>query len=87
MAVMNILPNCERSRLLRTNKSAKRFLPIGKNTYYCVSSLIPPAAVLYLSVFFFSVHFSFCVAIKKKSEHNKNILARYSDNIFYVQNM
>ncbi|MBR1619765.1 hypothetical protein IJ674_07715 [bacterium] len=26
----------------RSFRRAKRFLPIGKNTYYCVSSLIPP---------------------------------------------
>ena len=37
----------------RSFRRAKRFLPIGKNTYYCVSSLMPPKAVLYLCVFLF----------------------------------
>jgi len=46
---------------------------------------MPPKVVLFQSVFFFSVHFSFCVAIKKKSEHEENISARYSYNIIYVK--
>ena len=30
-----------------------------------------PSGIALISVFFFSVHFSFCVAIKKKSEQIK----------------
>ena len=66
-------------------RRAKRFLSVRTKTHItALAVLCRHQAVFCLCVFFFSVHFSFCVAIKKKSEHNKNILARYSDNIFYV---
>ncbi|MBO6180396.1 hypothetical protein J6O86_01760 [bacterium] len=50
-------------------RRAKRFLPIGKNTYYCVSSLMPPKAVLYLSEFFFFGSF-FLFASRQKEKMN-----------------
>ena len=66
-------------------RRAKKFLSVRTKTHItALAVLCRRKAVLYLSVFFFSVHFSFCVAIKKKNEHIKNILARYSHNIFYV---
>ena len=69
----NIYCSLRKGRIANAQRSfscAERFLPTGKNTYYRVSGLIPPKAVLFHSVFFFSVHFSFCVAIKKKSEQS-----------------
>ena len=67
-------------------RHAMRFLPTGKNTFYCVSSLMPPKAVLYLCVFLFLwfCFFLFCCNKRERNEHIKNILARYSHNIVYV---
>jgi len=49
-------------------RRAKRFLPTGKNTYYCVSSLMPPLGGIVISDVFFSlVHFfSFASQTKEK---------------------
>ena len=84
-----------------------------KNTYYCVSNLIPPlGGIVPQSVFLlgfrlkcvpclscsrkptpacsrltirFSVHFSFCVAIKKKTEQVESFnLSITTDNMCYV---
>ena len=56
----------------------------GKNTFYRESGLMLPQAVLYHSVFFFSVHFSFCVAIKKKSELREILFLKYIPIIYFM---
>jgi hypothetical protein len=50
-------------------RRAKRFLPIGKNTYYCVSSLMPPLGGIVISEFFFFGSF-FLFASRQKEKMN-----------------
>ena len=49
-------------------RRAKRFLPIGKNTYYCVSSLMPPSGGIVSLRFSLSLvpFLSLLLAIKEK---------------------
>ncbi|MBO6181940.1 hypothetical protein J6O86_09680 [bacterium] len=53
----------------RSFSRAKRFLPIGKNTYYCVSSLMPPSGGIVISEFFFFGSF-FLFASRQKEKMN-----------------
>jgi hypothetical protein len=65
---------------------ANRFSPLGQNAHEVQvrSTLLRRVALPIISVFFFSVHFSFFVAIKKKSEQRKIHLSINSYNINYV---
>ncbi|MBR1618752.1 hypothetical protein IJ674_02515 [bacterium] len=60
----------------RSFRRAKRFLPTGKNTYYCVSSLMPPSGGIVSLRFSLSLvpFLSLLLAIKEKEMNRQKVL-------------
>jgi len=63
---------------------AKRFLPLGKNNILPRKRSYAAKGSIIISVFFFSVHFSFCVAIKKKSEQREILFLKHIPIICFM---
>ena len=70
----------------RSFRRAKRFLPIGKNTYYCVSSLMPPSGGIVSLRFSLSLvpFLSLLLAIKEKEMNRQKVSISQSLPITYI---